>query len=245
MKIAVLLKQVPDSTAKITIQNGEIDDTNLKWSMSPYDEYALEAALIHAEHSGGEVVAITYGPERTEKMLKDAAAVGVKRLIRIWCSSSDSEDVLSVSNFLTDIIKKEKFDFVYAGKASSDLNMATTGPAVAELLGWPCISYVSQINHESPSMARLGMTGLELVEFPSNGVITCDKGLTDLRRANVKGIMAAKKASIEFISVESVGSLTSSEGLFEPPEKSPGRMFEGASSVSEVVDLLRSEAKVI
>ena len=78
MTIAVLLKQVPDTTAKITVSNGRVDENAVsKWSFSPYDEYALEAALQLKESMGGELVAITAGPARCEKLLRDAAAVGL------------------------------------------------------------------------------------------------------------------------------------------------------------------------
>ena len=84
MNISVLLKQVPDTTAKISISNGKVDEDSVsKWSMSPYDEYALEAGLQLKEATGGNLIAITCGPERTKKMLTDAAAVGADTLVHI------------------------------------------------------------------------------------------------------------------------------------------------------------------
>ena len=93
MPIGVLLKQVPDTTAKIGVSGGRGDETAVsKWSMSPYDEYALESALRVKESSGGDVVAITCGPARAAKMLTDAAAVGADSLMHVQIDNQDSLD---------------------------------------------------------------------------------------------------------------------------------------------------------
>ena len=243
MKVAALIKQVPDTTAKIILNGGALDEASIKWSMSPYDEYALEAALSHAEAHEGEVIAITFGPERADKMLKDAAAVGAKHLFRVWDDGADRFDALGVATALAEVAKAEGAEMIFAGKASADLNMSTTGPCVAAALDWPCISFVSE--YDNDSAVRVGPSGKERVTVPPNCVITCDKGLPDLRRANVKGIMMAKKATIEVIAPTTSASKTHRGNLSSPPEKAPGRTFEGADSMGEVVQLLRNDAKVI
>ena len=84
MNIAVLLKQVPDTTAKIIISEGKVDENSVsKWSMSPYDEYALESGLQMKDANNGQLIAITCGPDRSKKMLTDAAAVGADTLIPV------------------------------------------------------------------------------------------------------------------------------------------------------------------
>ena len=246
--IAVLIKQVPDTTATINVQDGNVDESSIgKWSMSPYDEYALEAALTHAESCGGEVIAITMGPARADKMLKDAAAVGVKRLIRLWDDSAADFDANATAKALSSMIKDVGATVVYAGKASSDSNMGTTGPGVAELLGWNCVSHVSSysLDEEHIDAVRIGLFGLEKVRSNLPGVVTCDKGLPELRRPNVKGIMMAKKASIETSTLQEHSVRVRRIKSELPAVKPAGKMFDGAESANDVVRLLREEAKVI
>ena len=91
--IAVLLKQVPDTTARISVSGGRVDESAItSWVTSPYDEYALEVAIQHKETSGASITAITLGPPRADKVLKDAAALGVENLVRVWDDAWESLD---------------------------------------------------------------------------------------------------------------------------------------------------------
>ena len=145
MNIAVLLKQVPDTTAKITVSNGKVDENSVsKWSMSPYDEYALESGLQMKEATGGILIAIACGPERNKKMLTDAAAVGVDTLIHI--SADGSFDSTQVQNFLAAAIKNNGVDVVLCGKQAADTNSGSTGPGVAEILDAACVTMVSEVS---------------------------------------------------------------------------------------------------
>ncbi len=253
MGVAVLLKQVPDTTAKISVSEGLVDESAVtKWSISPYDEYALENAIKMKDSGAGEVVAITCGPERASKSLTEAAAVGADRLIHVVTDSASIGDSFIVQSILSAAIGQSGCEIVMCGKQAADTNSGSTGPGVASLLGYSCVGSVTDVSLDGGTLkaTRLGSSGLEKVEVDGPCVFTFDKGEAELRRPNVRGIMMAKKKPIESTSPEELGVDTSIsrvivESHSSPPEKPPGQRFEGAESVAVVVGKLRDEANVI
>jgi len=249
--IAVLLKQVPDTTAKISVSGGRVDESAVsKWSMSPYDEYALEAALQLKEAGGGDIIVITCGPARASKMLTDAAAVGADTLIHI--QDNGVTDSTHVQSLLAAAVKKSGSDVVLCGKQAADTNGGSTGPGVSHLIGATCVGMVSEVSAEGDGFValRASPTGDELVAVSRPCLFTFDKGTTELRRPNVRGIMMAKKKQIETVTPGDLGvamgtSSVSLQSHFPPPVKPPGQKFEGADSVPTVVAKLRDEANVI
>ena len=247
--IAVLLKQVPDTNAKIVVSGGRVDEGSVKkWSMSPFDEYALEAAL----GVGGSITAITCGPERSKKMLTDAAAVGATELMHIVVDDLTSLDSNQISSILAAAVQKTGASVVFCGKQASDTNSGSTGPGVAEKLGSGCVTMVSELSGDSSGFLALrpSASGMERVSVSAPCVIAFDKMGTELRRPNVKGIMMAKKKAVETMSVEDLGidigsASVTLDNQSPPSEKPEGQMFEGAESVPTVVGKLREEAKVI
>ena len=134
MGVAVLLKQVPDTTAKISVSGSRVDESAItKWSISPYDEYALESAIALKESGADELVAITCGPQRASKCLTEAAAVGADRLIHI-VTDADFMDSCTVQSILSSAIERSECDIVLCGKQAADTNSGSTGPGVASLL---------------------------------------------------------------------------------------------------------------
>ena len=251
MGVAVLLKQVPDTTANISISGGRVDETSItKWSISPYDEYALENAIQLKESGFGDVVAITCGPARAAKCLTEAAAVGADRLIHILTDSA--LDSIQVQSLLSAAVKETGFDVVMCGKQAADTNSGSTGPGLASTLGFSCVGGVTGVSIDGglASATRLGPSGLEKVEVGGPCVFTFDKGDSELRRPNVRGIMMAKKKPIDRrapaeLGVSDSNSMIIIKGHSSPPEKQPGQKFVGSESVPEVVDKLREEANVI
>ena len=147
MPIGVLLKQVPDTTARIGVSGGRVDESAVsKWSMSPYDEYALESALRLKEAGGGDVVAITCGPARAAKMLTDAAAVGADSLMHVQIDGHDSLDSTQIQSVLAAALGRAECDVVFCGKQAADTNGGSTGPGVAMLMGASCVSHVSEVS---------------------------------------------------------------------------------------------------
>ncbi|MBJ29004.1 MAG: hypothetical protein CMB61_02965 [Euryarchaeota archaeon] len=252
MGVAVLLKLVPDTTAKITVSGDRVDEASIgKWATSPYDEYALECAIQLRESGYGEIVAITCGKAESSKVLTDAAAVGADSLIHIMVED-DKLDSIQIQSLLSAAVKYSKSEVVVCGKQAADTNSGSTGPGIASLLGFSCVGSVSTIsqNGESFLASRLGISGNEEVEVSAPCVFTFDKGETELRRPNVRGIMMAKKKPIEVLSASDLGVVIGESGVTiqahsSPPEKSPGQIFQGAASVPEVVGKLRDEANVI
>ncbi len=252
MNIAVLLKQVPDTTARITISNGKVDEESVsKWSMSPYDEYALESGLQLKEATGGSLIAITCGPDRARKMLTDAAAVGADILIHI--PEDKVLDSTQVQKILATVIEKNGAEVVLCGKQAADTNSGSTGPGVAEIINAVCVTMVSEvsINDNNFISVRPSNSGTEKVSSNGISVFTFDKGISELRRPNVRGIMMAKKKIIETIKPEELGlEIEYSEHITlqsqnSPPEKEPGQIFEGVEDIPEIVSKLRNEANVI
>ena len=247
--IAVLLKQVPDSNAKIVVNGGRVDEGAVnKWSMSPYDEYALEAALAQ----GGSITAITCGPDRSKKMLTDAAAVGATDLMHIVVDDLTTLDSNQVSSILAAAVEKTGATVVFCGKQAADTNAGSIGPSVAEKLSAACVTMVSELSGDSSGFLALrpSSDGMERVAVSSPCVLAFDKMGAEVRRPNVKGIMMAKKKTIETLSVDDLGiDLGSASVTLDhqspPAEKPAGQKFEGADSVPTVVSKLREEAKVI
>ena len=224
VEIVVLIKQVPDTNAKIEIKDGTADLSMIKWITSPYDEYALEIALQHKEAVGGNVTALTLGPNRCDKVLKDAKALGVDGIARIDVPDGYL-DSFSVQSMLAEACRSLGAEIIYCGKAAADTNAGSTGPGVAEKLGWPSISNVTNVD--------FGESSLELMQ-PSLGgqakmgvnlpvVVTCDKGMGEPRRANVKGIMMAKKAQVEVKSVSPHAASVTIVSHVMPPAKPAGK----------------------
>ena len=247
--IAVLLKQVPDTNAKILVSDGRVDEGSVnKWSMSPYDEYALEAALAQ----GGSITVITCGPDRSKKMLTDAAAVGATDLMHIVVDDLTAFDWNQVSSILAAAVQKTGATVVFCGKQAADTNAGSIGPGVAEKLGAACVTMVSELSGDSSGFLALrpSANGMERVAVSAPCVIAFDKMGTELRRPNVKGIMMAKKKTIEALSVNDLGvdlgsSSVTLDNQSPPAEKPAGQKFEGAECVPTVVGKLREEAKVI
>ena len=144
MKIAVLLKQVPDTTAKIAVSGDRVDHASVaKWSTSPYDEYALEYALQLKEAGAGDLVAITCGPDRAAKMLTDAAAVGVDSMLHVVADTSEM-DSKQIQSILVAAINHCEADVILCGKQAADTNSGSTGPGIASLMGAACVGMVSE-----------------------------------------------------------------------------------------------------
>ncbi len=246
VEIVVLVKQVPDTNAKIEIKDGRADLSMIKWITSPYDEYALEVALQHKEAVGGSVTALTLGPARCDKTLKDAKALGVDKIARVDVVEGYI-DSFSVQSMLAEACRSLGAEVVYCGKAAADTNAGSTGPGVAQKLGWASIANVTKIVFTGNSLELMqpAPEGQAKIGVDLPAVITCDKGMGEPRRANVKGIMMAKRAVVDLIEVGSFEGNTSVLEHTSPPQKPPGKSYEGSEHVPEVVKLLRDEANVI
>ncbi len=247
VEIAVLIKQVPDTSAKIEVRDGRVDLSSVKWITSPYDEFAIEAALQHKEANGGTITAVTLGPESCDKALKDAKALGVDNLLRVWSDSWGYMDSNAIQSILAQVLANLNVNAIYCGKAAADTGAGSTGPGIAQRLGWPSVANIVGIKFDNDALevTQPSSSGQSIIGVSLPALISCDKGMNEPRRANVRGIMMAKKATIELIDNIHSDSSISLVGHSNPPDKPPGKKFEGAENVPNVVKLLRDEANII
>jgi len=249
VKIAVCLKRVPDTTAKITIgpSGTTIDEAGIKFVPNPYDEFAVEAAIALKEAAGtGETVVLTVGADASQETLRTALAMGIDRAIQLKCDGS--ADGLEVARLIATELKDGGYDLVLFGKLAVDDYNHQVGPMTAELLGLPCITAATKLSVAGGALlaAREIEGGVEQMSASLPAVVTCDKGLNTPRLPALKGIMAAKKKPLESkpVTVGAAGFTVTKLEL--PPERKAGRIVgEGPDAVPALVDLLRNEAKVL
>ena len=145
MKIAVLIKQVPGSDSSLPIQSDEswINEESITYVMNESDNYALEEALQLREKNGdGEVVVISLGPDRVQKVIREGLAKGADRGIHIQVDSAGAVDPLVTASSIANAIKEEKFDLIFSGLQSDDIGMGQTGIILGEILGMSTASLV-------------------------------------------------------------------------------------------------------
>ncbi len=244
--IVVLVKRVPDTNARIVVSGDRVDLSAVKWVISPYDEFAIETALQHKEAAGGSVTAVTLGPAEADKVLKDAKAIGVDEIVRVWDDSWGELDSNAIQTALSNAVTELGAEVVYCGKTAADTGAGSTGPGVAEKLGWASVSNIintdfsAGVTVHSPSEK-----GTAIISVPGNAVISCDKGSLKVRKPNVKGIMMAKRAQVNLMSVSAPSSTIQIVNQTPPPAKPEGKKYSGGGSAEEVAKLLRDEANVI
>lgn len=244
--IVVLVKRVPDTNARIIVSGDRVDLSAVKWVISPYDEFAIETALQHKEAAGGSVTALTMGPSESDKILKDAKAIGVDEIVRVWDDSWSDLDSNSVQSVLAQAITNLGAEVVYCGKASADTGAGSTGPGVAEHLGWSSVSNIIDAKFDGGITVTSPVeTGSAIVSVSGSAVISCDKGNLKVRKPNVKGIMMAKRTQVSVVTADAPASTVTIVSQTPPPAKPAGKKYEGGSSAEEVAKLLREEANVI
>ncbi len=244
VNVAVLVKQVPDTNSKIQISGDRVDLSAVKMDISPYDEFAVENALQHKESSDGTVTAITVGPAGADKVLKGVKALGVDNIVRLDCDEyMDSNGLQSI---LAQEISSGGYDVVYCGKSAADTGAGSTGPGLAEKLGWGSVSNITDISFENGlTVTSPSEGGNAIITVALPAVVSCDKGSTKVRKSNVKGIMMAKRAQVEVKSVTAPTSSVTIVSQVLPPAKPAGKKYEGGDSAQTVAQLLRDEANII
>lgn len=249
MKIAVCVSHVPDTAARIIIgaDGKSIDPAGVAYIINPYDEFAVEEALKTKEALGtGEVVVISAGKDANKETIRKALAMGADKGVHI--KAEGSFDSIELAKALAEAIKKEEAGLVFFGKQSVDYDNGITGQLVAALLDYNCISTAVSFRLEGEKITaeREIEGGREVVETSLPCVITAQKGLNEPRYASLKGIMAAKKKTIEEVSASLSEANTETISMKKPPLKQAGRILgTDKAAVKELVRLLREEAKVI
>lgn len=250
MKIAVCVKRVPDSEARIKIgaDKTSIDESGVKLVLNPYDEYAVEEALKLKEAAGsGEVVIVSVGSEAAQETIRTALAMGADRGVLLEADAVGL-DPLPVARALATELKDGGYDLILFGKIASDDYSHAVGVMVAELLGLPCASAAIKLEiADGKGRAEREIEGgVEVVEFALPAVVTADKGLNEPRYPALRGIMMAKKKPLEVKDAALDAGGVEILQLTLPAERKEGRIVgEGADAVPALVDALRNEAKVL
>jgi electron transfer flavoprotein beta subunit len=248
LDIIVCIKRTPDTEARVRVSGGtSIDSSGVKFIVSPYDEFALEAALKTREAAGqGEVVAMTLGDSASAEQLRAVLAMGADRAVLL--KGEATMDGLATAKTLQAELEGVGAPLILFGVKAVDDDQQQVGPMVATLLGRPCVTAVSELTVEGETIVchREVEGGIEVVEVDLPAVVTITKGPYEPRYPSLKGIMAAKKKPLEEKAAPSVPARLQVERLDSPPERPAGRVVgQGAAAVPELVRLLREEAKVL
>ncbi len=260
MEIVVLLKQVPATESMISVaEDGmSIKTADLKWVISPYDEFAVEEALRIKEAQGGKVTILTVGSEKATEAVRTALAMGADEGVLINDPATGQCDGLGIAKILAAALKSLPHDLIIAGQRAVDDDNFLVGTAVAELLGIPNISLVNkqEIADGKVRCRRTVEGGVVVLEASLPALLTTQRGLNEPRYASLPGIMKAKKKPLAVKSLADIGLSEADLGeaktkiisLQKPAERKGGRIIDGetaAEKAAALVKLLAEEAKVL
>ncbi|PYQ06869.1 MAG: electron transfer flavoprotein subunit beta [Acidobacteria bacterium] len=258
MKIAVCIKQVPDTETRIRIApDGKgILESDVNWIVSPYDEFAIEEALKIKEAKGGEVVLVSLGPDRVQSALRSGLAMGADSALHLKDPLFEQTDTLGTAWALATALKPQAPDLILMGQQGVGGDNAQVPGLVAEILDLPQVTMAVKIElQDGKATIEREIEGAhETWDVTLPAVVSAQKGLNEPRYASLKGIMAAKKKLIETKGAADLG-LTPEQlapkvrvmALERPPSRSAVKMIEGDADtqVKELLRLLHEEAKVI
>jgi len=249
MKILVAVKRVIDYNVQIRVKDdgSGVNTDNVKMSTNPPDDNAIEEAVkLKESGKAKEIIAVTIGEEKAQETVRKALAVGADRGIHI--KSDNYIEPLGIAKILKKVVEKEKPDLVFLGKQAIDDDCNQTGQMLAGIMGWPQGTFASKIELKDKviEVTREIDEGLETIEINLPAIITCDLRLNEPRFASLPNIMKAKKKPIEQINVKDLGvdilNRIQQIKVEEPPKRKGGIKV---SSVAELVNKLKNEAKVI
>jgi electron transfer flavoprotein beta subunit len=249
MKALVAVKRVVDYNVKIRVKadNSGVETTNVKFSMNPFDEIAVEEA-VRLKEAGklSEIVVVSIGPAQAQETIRTALAMGGDRGILV--QSDEEVQPLAVAKALKALVDKEQPSLVILGKQAIDDDSNQTGQMLAALLGWPQGTFASKVVLDGGKLevTREVDAGSETVSLDLPAVVTTDLRLNEPRYASLPNIMKAKKKPIETVSPADLG-IDVSPRLVTLKVEEPSKRSAGVKvgSVAELVEKLKNEAKVI
>ncbi len=249
MKVLVPVKRVVDYNVKVRVKadGSGVETANVKMSMNPFDEIAVEEAIRLKEAGvATEIVAVSIGSVQCQETLRTALAIGADRAILV--ETGVEIQPLAVAKLLKAIAAKEQPGLIIMGKQAIDDDSNQTGQMLAALLAWPQATFASKltISGASAQVIREVDGGLETISIRLPAVVTTDLRLNEPRYVTLPNIMKAKKKPLETLSPEVLGVDVTPRlktlKVQEPPKRSAGKLVK---SVQELVEKLRNEAKVI
>jgi electron transfer flavoprotein beta subunit len=254
MNILVCIKQVPAKDAPLAISGNWIKESDIGFEMNEPDSYALEEALRLKEKHGGEVIALSLGPERVKQTIKEALAKGADRGIHVSDAQFFKLDPLSSARSLAAAIKSENFDLILTGLQSDDQGFGQTGVLLAELLGRPhatIIMAIEVVENHMKLKRELEAGWFQHVELPLPAVLSIQSGINKPRYATLKGIMAAKKKDITTIERATLGVPDAAtqhvERIYVPQKTKKTEFITGQPKeiAAKLVEKLKHEARVL
>jgi electron transfer flavoprotein beta subunit len=242
MDISVCIKEVPDLDAPFRVQEGELAFDTDRVALNAYDASAVEAALVLTEEHGGEVEVVTVGPPDVTETIRKALAMGADRAVHLTTDAEAAYDARAYADVLAGYYHGVEPDAIFCGKQSQDTDAGLTGPMLAALLDRPYAANVVDVELEGGQFVveRQGDRGSERIELPRPCLVTCSNDMNTPRIPKLKGIMAAKKKSVDAQPAAQFGGA-------EKPEREPGTMLEGAPDeiAREVTERLAEDANVL
>lgn len=249
LKILVPVKRVVDYNVKVRVKsdNSGVELDNVKMSMNPFDEIAVEEALRLKEKGvATEVIAISIGVSQVQETIRNALAMGADS--GIFVEVNETLEPLNIAKIISSIAKKENIDLMILGKQAIDDDMNATSQMVAALLNWPQATFASkiEIDDKIAKVSREVDGGIENIQVTLPAVISTDLRLNEPRYASLPNIMKAKKKPINQIKVEElkidIKQRLDILKVEEPSKRQSGIMLK---TTEELVDKLKNEAKVI
>ena len=249
MKILVTVKRVIDPYVKVRVRTDGtgVETENVKMAMNPFCENAVEQALQWKEAGlANEVIAMSIGPENVQDTLRTALAMGADRAVWVACDSTP--EPLGAAKAIAEVAKREQPGVIWMGKQGIDSDFNQTGQMAAALLGWGQALFVSKASIDGDSITAESEvdSGIQVVQIKMPCVLTADLRLNEARFATLPNIMKAKRKQIDRIDPNDLGIDISRRletiEVTEPPPRGGGRKV---ADVTELVSLLRNEAKVI
>ena len=256
MKIIVLMKQVANKDAILRINKEAtwIEEADLSFEVSESDGYALEEGLRVREKLGGEVIVCSMGPQRVKSVIKDALARGADRAIHIVGDNLGHLSPYATATILAETIREEKPDLVLTGLQSDDYGYGQTGVIVAELLGLPHATIVIEVDASAENFRvkrELESGWYQWYSMPLPALLTIQSGISQIRYATLKGIMAAKKKEIKEVTAATEAVSRPShqriEKVYLPQKTKQTQLLGNGDAKAGAVELaqkLHSEARV-
>lgn len=257
MKILVLMKQVANKDAILRINKDAtwIEEGDLSYEVNESDGYALEEALRLKEKRGaGEVVVVSMGPQRVKSVIKDALARGADRAIHILRDDLSRLTPFAAASQIAEVVRGENADLILTGLQSDDHGFAQTGVIIAELMNLPHATIVIEVDASGEKLRvkrelESGWYQWYVIRTPA--LLTIQSGISQIRYATLKGIMAAKKKEIKEVAASTDGAGNSSQRITKIyfPQKSKQTQFLGdgnaKAGATQLAEKLRTEVRII
>ncbi|MBM4118695.1 electron transfer flavoprotein subunit beta/FixA family protein [bacterium] len=256
MKIAVMIKQVADTAARIELTPGgeAVKLAGVQLVLNPYDEFAVEQAIRVKEAAGGEVIVFNVGPASADEAVKTALAMGADRAVLVREEAAQALDPAGLAAILAALIKREgDCELVFCGKQATDGDSHQVGPAVAELLGLPSVTFITSfaLAGGEATVGREADGQRETLAVKLPALFSCQKGLNEPRYPSLPGIMQAGRKPRALVTLAELGLAPAPRverlGLSLPAARAAGKRLAGETpaQVKQLVELLRNEAKAV